>query len=339
MAVPAIVATALHTRRRHGVPLLRQARDIMRLRWGRSHLDAWEYYFFEVFADRYPMDEKRRFIGWRRERDLDRALNRGPQRELANDKLRFSGFMRSHGIPVPRVVAAFAPGVTDAGDLRLLTDADALARFLAESREYPLFAKPVRGAHGRDACVLRHRPDDGGISELAVRASPGWLFQELLVTHHAVANLCGDRLTSVRAVVLSEDGAPRILSAVWRMPAGANVTDNFGLGFNGNLIAAVDLATGEISNVMQGAGWDTLAVAAHPDTGVECAGFRLPDWDAARALCLDAAALLPDLRLQHWDIALTARGPVILEVNVAGGMRTHQIVAGGPGPLRALDKF
>jgi hypothetical protein len=43
-------------------------------------------------------------------------------------------------------------------------------------------------------------------------------------------------------------------------------------------------------------------------------------------MCLEYAVLFPSLRLQHWDIALTNRGPVILEINIDGGMRTHQIV-------------
>ena len=62
----------------------------------------------------------------------------------------------------------------------------------------------------------------------------------------------------------------------------------------------------------------------------------MPDWADVSELCVRAAQCLPDLRLQHWDIALTDRGPVALEVNVLGGLRTHQIVAGGPGNLRRL---
>jgi hypothetical protein len=39
---------------------------------------------------------------------------------------------------------------------------------------------------------------------------------------------------------------------------------------------------------------------------------------------------LPGLRLQHWDIALSVAGPVILEVNVEGSMDLHQL-AGARG--------
>ncbi|MFQ5635250.1 MAG: hypothetical protein ACE5G3_07955, partial [Gammaproteobacteria bacterium] len=83
MSVHALLAEAMRTRRRFGIGLSRQAWQATRLRWSRNRLDPWEYYFFRVFLHRYPMAEKRRFIGWRREMDLDRLLNSGAERDLA----------------------------------------------------------------------------------------------------------------------------------------------------------------------------------------------------------------------------------------------------------------
>ncbi len=123
---------------------------------------------------------------------------------------------------------------------------------------------------------------------------------------------------------------------MWRVPTGDNVTDNFSVGFAGNLVGRIDLDSGEVDNVVQGVGWRNRSTDCHPDTGGRLRGFRLPDWQATRKLCLACADHFPDLRLQHWDVALTDRGPVILELNVAGGLRTPQIVAPGPGNLGAL---
>ena len=68
-------------------------------------------------------------------------------------------------------------------------------------------------------------------------------------------------------------------------------------------------------------------------------GFELPDWRQAVETLPVGAGDFPQLRLQHWDVALTDRGPVILELNVEGGLRTHQIVDAGPGLLRPLDEI
>jgi hypothetical protein len=59
-------------------------------------------------------------------------------------------------------------------------------------------------------------------------------------------------------------------------------------------------------------------------------GYRLPHWDATVALCLHAAAALPGVRFQCWDIALVADGPILLEVNYFGEVPLSQL-PGGPG--------
>ena len=87
MDLPALIAEALRTKRRFGIGLMRQSWQLATLRWSGNRLDAWCYYFYQVFHDRYPMEDKRRFIGWRGELSLDERLNAGPDREVANDKL------------------------------------------------------------------------------------------------------------------------------------------------------------------------------------------------------------------------------------------------------------
>lgn len=344
-----LLAEALRTKKHFRIGLARQFWEATRLRWSDTRLDPWEYYFFQVFLDRFSMQEKRGFIGWRREIELDRRLNTGPERQIANDKLRFQAFMHERDVPLPRLAAAYRTEAADIpATIRLTTAAD-VARYLSTTGDYPLFVKPARGARGRDAHAVRGVSGDrleltsgntislqDFVAKLAEEARRGVLFQECLPTHASVADICGDRLTSVRLVVLVEDDTPRILSAAWRVPTGTNVSDNFSCGFSGNLIAGVDLASGEISNVIQGVGWQNRPVASHPDTGTPFRDLRLPEWDATRDVCLECSAQFTGLHLQHWDIALTDRGPVVLELNVEGGLRTHQIVAGGPATLRAL---
>jgi len=351
MAFPALLAEALRTRRQFGIGLLRQLRDTLCLRWGRGRLDPWEYYFFQVFRDRYPPAEKRRFIGWRRELELDRLLNRGPLRDIANDKLRFAAYMQARGVPLPRIEAVYAPDGRQYPDAARLVDADALARYLARAGDQGLFVKPIHGAHGRSARAIRGARADGKLLELAHGRSIAtsdfveslgqrdYIFQELLRTPVEIGRICGDRLTSIRAVVLLDANGPQLLSAVWRIPTGTNVTDNFSIGMTGNLVAGIDLETGDVTSVVQGVGWQNRALDQHPDTGGELRGFRLRAWHDARDLCIVCAAHFPELRLQHWDIALTDHGPVVLEINVEGGLRTHQIVAPGPGMLGRLAEI
>ena len=51
----------------------------------------------------------------------------------------------------------------------------------------------------------------------------------------------------------------------------------------------------------------------------------MPDWPALTALGLEAATVFPGLRMQAWDIALTDRGPVLVEVNIGGDFNLPQL--------------
>ena len=59
----------------------------------------------------------------------------------------------------------------------------------------------------------------------------------------------------------------------------------------------------------------------HPDTGVRFEGRAVPFYDKAVALCRRAQlALASDFFLIGWDVAITPRGPVIIELNLFTGL-------------------
>jgi len=344
MSFSLLIAEALHTRREFDIGLWRQLWQIGQLRYGAGQLDPWEYYFFRVFLDRYSPEEKRRFIGWRREIRLDRRANARDARTPANDKLAFHFLLEKNAMPLPKILAVYGldlygnsgPEIPGA---EKLSAPENVITFLHHAKHYPMFIKPVRGTQGKLTHALFGIENDHlklssseqielnrFIAQLDPPHKGGILFQELLQPAAETEAVCGRRLTSVRIIVIVMPTGPEILSAVWRVPTGTNVTDNFSCGLNGNIIAGIELATGRIQRIVRGIGWENIPVDRHPDTGVVFGDLKLPGWREARALCLAAAPLLPGLNLQHWDIALTDRGPVILEVNVEGGMRTHQIV-------------
>ena len=341
MSIPPLIAEALRTRKQFGIGLWRQLCQASYLRFSPCKLDPWEYFFFRVFLDRYPLAEKRRFIGWRREIRLDRLANTQTARDLANDKLAFHALLDKHNIPLPKILAVYSNSGNDNQELdtTILRTPDDIAMFLQDKNCYPIFVKPVRGTQGEGVQALRGIKNGNlqlksgqqlqmadFIGQLISTRPGGILFQELLHTPAMIESICGRRLTSVRIIVIVTAAGTEILSAVWRVPTGDSITDNFNCGRNGNIIADIEVATGHVRHTVRGIDWETFPVTHHPDTGIEFGNLRLPNWQKTCSLCLDTAKLFPDLHLQHWDIALTNRGPVVLEMNVEGGMRTHQIV-------------
>jgi Sugar-transfer associated ATP-grasp len=350
-----LLRKAFEVRRTHGVGLARQVMDILRLTREPGRLGPAEYYDYRVFSDSLPYAAKRQFLGWRGEARLE-FLNQRSWHALANDKLAFSAAMAGLGIPLPRTVAIFHDTWRYFGDVPCFGDATALANFLRANREWPLFAKPVQGAYGKgtaliegydpkkDALILAFeppRPVDAYVGQLQNPGRLGFMFQEVLAPHPALVPICGPRLSSVRVMTLYPDSGARLHRVIWKIPVGANITDNYQHGAAGNLIAAVDPESGISREAVLGIGLDRHVVERHPDTGAILAGFELPQWEVVKDVALRGTRGLPGLRWQHWDIAFAREGPTALEVNLyAGGGTDVAQVSHGYGLLDdALERL
>ena len=80
--------------------------------------------------------------------------------------------------------------------------------------------------------------------------------------------------------------------------------------------------------MVQGTGAEMVIDGVHPDTGRSLTGTSVPDWESLTALVTEAARLLPGIRTQSWDIALTDAGPVPFEVNFGGDLNLAQLASG-----------
>ena len=133
-------------------------------------------------------------------------------------------------------------------------------------------------------------------------------------------------VSTVRVIIIIDQGRPEIIQTVWKIPASGNIADNFWR--SGNMLAAVDMTTGVVERAVRGIGPDLEVLDDHPDTGQPLKGFQLPDWDQALALCLEFAMAFHKLRYQSWDIALCPDGPVFVEVNTGSAFNLSQLATG-----------
>ncbi len=326
-----------------GKPWWTQAVEIVRLRQGVGKLDPDEYYQYGLYDDRrFTWEQKRQFFGRRMENGLIPILREGWWLGLANDKVIAYAFLKGMGFPIPEPVAVYHPW-RSCGVTPMLRTPAALADFIRQHRQ-PFVAKPVFGMSGRDVSAVREYDatrdsvilTNGSASTVdafvrsldAARDQGGMLLQELLAPHPAIQERCGERLCTVRLITIVDRDGPRVLTTLWKIATGPSMTDNYCRGVNSNLVGPIDLATGVVGRTCTGVGHELRYVEQHPDTGKSLPGFTLPDWQAAVDLCLTATAAIPKLPLQAWDVALTSRGPVLLEVNVNGGMTLPQVCVG-----------
>lgn len=242
--------------------------------------------------------------------------------------------MAGAGFPVPETLAIVGGTARPSFSLHLASEQE-IAGFLGGWSEWPLFAKPIDGVFsvgtlqisGRDGAYLA--VDGHGMVPVAELASymsamstEGYLLQRCLTPIAGSPFDHTPAVATVRLLILLGAGGPTLESAVVKLPAAGATADNYWRP--GNMLGAVDDDTGAITRVVSGVGADMQVHDRHPTSGAPFGGVTVPGWDALRRCAIDAATAFPALRTQSWDVALTDRGPVPLEVNFGGDFNLHQ---------------
>jgi hypothetical protein len=246
--------------------------------------------------------------------------------------------MAGAALPVPQVTAVTQAGRRLRGALTL-DKPDAIAAFLRDPANFPLFAKPAAGKYSLN--VISADAYDPASDELVLfggarRPVPttaqtmtegsGYILQPRLRPHAEIEAQFGPRLWSVRLLIFIRPDGPHIHRAVAKIAAGGNPADNYWR--SGNMLGAIDLSSGRIVGVLRGIGAEMTRHEPHPDTGLPVIGFGLPHWTTLCGLAREAATVFPGIRTQSWDIAVTDQGPVLLEVNFGGDLNLAQLAEG-----------
>ncbi len=317
----------------------------MRRSPGKLSID--DYCYYRLWDENLaPGEAKLDFVGRGLEQTLHMITADPIWIGVFHDKLLNYHVLQEAGFPVPETIALYRHNAA-LPRLRCLPDPQALAQFLGEPGATPWFGKPVTGM--RSAGTVRAEAYDPSSNEMVFaggrRATPdafvaaleryatdGYLFQKILAPHPEIGRLTAGHLAGVRLIVLLERSGPSLHRALLKIPVGGNIADNFWR--TGNLLAALDSESGRITRAVFGVGQAMQEVEVHPDTGIALSGVQMPDWGQTVEICLSAATLFPRIRMQAWDVALCATGPVIVEANVGGDFNLPQI-AHGKGMLTA----
>jgi hypothetical protein len=314
------------------------AADVLALRTGPGKLTPQEYFYYRLWEAHQEGADKRRFVGKIAQHPMHVAAGTREWFAASADKILFQSIMDGAGLRTPELIAA-----TQAGrylpNAPVITDPATLADKLRDTALYPLFAKQVAGkyslsvlsADGFDSDTDEVLLLDGQRRKVADVATSlaegsGFLIQRRLSPAPDLAARFGPRLWSARLLVLVTPNGPVIHRAVAKIATGSNPADNFWRP--GNRLGAIDLASGRITRVVHGAGADLVVDAPHPDTGAPIVGTTISGWQALTDVVRTASQVFAGIRTQSWDIALTADGPVFLELNYGGDLNLHQLAHG-----------
>ncbi|HSL21146.1 MAG TPA: sugar-transfer associated ATP-grasp domain-containing protein [Vicinamibacterales bacterium] len=331
-------------RRLSGRGISSQALAILYLRFSEARLRMYEYYENNLYdARNLSLRGQSTFIGQRKEKVIHDRLNDREWRVFSADKIVFYTFLKGLGLPFPPLYGIYHPGGRFIGDVPSFADRGALGDFLRKTVAYPFFSKPAHGGYGAGALLVEAynaesdtlRLADGQETsvdeytrQLEAHSIYGHLFQQPVTPHPRAAEICSNKLASLRLNMLTGTQGPYVFRAFWAVPVGNNMVSNFGTGSNGNLLCALDTKTGVVERAIQGPWHERREISVHPVSGRPIKGFRLPDWEQAVAIATHAARALPRLLSTHWDVALTPQGPMLLEVNFENVFRGPQIAFG-----------
>lgn len=199
---------------------------------------------------------------------------------------------------------------------------DDFAHFCAFLDKHPAFmSKPYDGSGGasvekKEAAQITDR------QAFYDYAATNRIYLEQLVTQHPDMNvLCPASVNTIRFMTYNDKGTPILLWAGLRVGNGINPVDNFhaqGMGVK------IDPETGRLVGV--GINKDNEEFIAHPTTGVVFEGFQIPCFREAVDMVLEAALKSDKILMIGWDIAISDKGPLIIEANRWPGFDLVQVL-------------
>ena len=202
-------------------------------------------------------------------------------------------------------------------------------------RNDDLICKPLEGSSG--VGIERHTKEEWRGREEAflqeLRDKKIGIVEERVIQHPKMAEMCPTSVNTIRIATLLGDKKQGIVYAFLRIGNG-NVMDNVD---QGGMAARVDLDSGKLLTVGADKQGNTFAV--HPITHTPILGFEVPFFEEAKAMCINAAQKVPQMRFVAWDVAITEKGPVFIEGNSFPSHAVPQFAAHYPDGIGIMREF
>lgn len=219
--------------------------------------------------------------------------------------------------------------------IRIDENTDTTALFELCRRNKALLGKPLEGSSG--AGIKKYVEEDWKngpeLFMKQLREDGIGILEELVIQHPLMASLCPTSVNTCRIATLMGDKQDGIVYAFLRIGNG-KVMDNVDCG---GMAARIDLATGKLLTV--GADKQGNTFIKHPMTNTSIIGFKIPFWEEAKAMCLEAAKIVPEMRFIAWDVAITEKGPTFIEGNSFPSHAIPQFAAHYPDGIGILPEF
>ncbi|MGB0468070.1 MAG: sugar-transfer associated ATP-grasp domain-containing protein [Pontibacterium sp.] len=307
------------------------------LLWRRG-VTASEYYYQKLWRKNYNAGGRSDFIGALGTCEWQNKINNQSYTGLMEDKLLFSSYASGMNIPIPPTLGIYSKIVP--GIIQPVFKSWDEAEFWLIKNEGNVFVKPLFGAGGKQTLSLGRKIEadepawqclpEGSVitlSEIKKYIQEGeyedYIFEKRLMPSAQLQNYSKDVLQTVRIITYIREGEVNILGAALKISAGKSSVDNLVSGKN--MVAPVDLETGELGSAVILNGYNPDRIDCHPVTQAPITGVVLEDWEEVIRMVIQAAQAFPWIKSVGWDVGMAMGGPVIVEANSTGDSLLLQI--------------
>ncbi len=263
-----------------------------------DHIGYMEYNLFHFVGK--SKEDRKTYVNFDYSQNLFKTLNDREYIGLFNDKLEFNRIFKDY----------LGRDFLDIAN----SEFEDFEAFCAGKNVF--FCKPADSCSGKGTYKNIHIDEESNLNEIYDYLKENSLFVEgSIVQHPEMSRLNPTSINTVRVTtLLDKNDEAHVMYAIQRIGIGGMSVDNVGSGG----IYTVLSEEGEIINPC----WSDKTISTytkHPTSGMDLIGFRVPYFREALELCKDAARVEKHIRYVGWDIAITEKGPLIVEGNPLPG--------------------
>lgn len=197
-----------------------------------------------------------------------------------------------------------------------------------------IFCKPTNGTHGDNMQKINPKEFDGDLYDYLVSKDLR-LIEEVIVQCSEMNKLYPHAINTIRIITVHRyDGEVKVVATYQRIGNHGYVVDNYN---GGGMVVPINEQTG----IIEFPAIDKLKniYHKHPMTNTSIIGFKVPMYKEALEVAKKAAKVIKEVRYVGWDIAITEKGPTIIEGNEYPGHDIYQLPVHRTNNIGVLPKF
>ena len=181
------------------------------------------------------------------------------------------------------------------------------------SKHKKIIAKIINGEGGKGISLITVNKNDKEKVFKELLKNNQTLIEEVIIQNKEISKLYSGSVNTLRLFTFYDGENAYVLNSVFKIGNGG-VTDNFSSGsmytFTDDDGVVIVPAIDQDDNIYE----------IHPITKEKIVGFKVPLYDEACKLVIEAAKLMPTIKYIGWDVAITDKSPVIIEGNSYPGV-------------------